>query len=203
MMGLLMMEVYLSAAHNVMLLIMTVTSANKTLSTLTSHIASSGGPEYSFVDIDPVNDKDGGQPGGNIRVAYLYDSSVIQLRNPNPGTNKQAIDIQPDGSLTYNPGLIDPTNSAWEESRKPLVAEWEMVDGKTGGHFVTINVHFSSKYGSTPLEGDARPPVNGGVEYRTSQAEVVAVSYPLTNNLSNRRRTLHPPSSQHPQTPTS
>ena len=31
----------------------------------------SGGVEYDFVNIDPEDNKDGGQPGGNIRVAYL------------------------------------------------------------------------------------------------------------------------------------
>lgn len=53
----------------------TVTSANKTLSTLTTEIQSHGGTNYSFIDIPPVDGKDGGEPGGNIRVAYLYDPS--------------------------------------------------------------------------------------------------------------------------------
>lgn len=26
---------------------------------------------------------------------------------------------------SLNPGRIDPTNAAWDDSRKPLVAEWE------------------------------------------------------------------------------
>ncbi|RJE26770.1 hypothetical protein PHISCL_00902 [Aspergillus sclerotialis] len=149
-----------------------VISANKTLSTLADKIKSSGGPSYNFTNINPVNDKDGGQPGGNIRVAYLYDSSIIQLRNPNPGSNKEANDVLPDGELKYNPGLIDPGNDAWDDSRKPLVAAWETVDGTN--QFVTINVHLMSKLGSTSLEGDARPPVNGGADKRTEQAKVIA-----------------------------
>lgn len=152
-----------------------VVSANKTLSTLASKIHSNGGPKYSFVDIDPVDDKDGGEPGGNIRVAYLYDDSVLQLHNPNAGTNKEATDISSDGELTYNPGLIDPKNSAWDDSRKPLVAAWETVDGKNT--FFTINVHLTAKLGSSSLEGDARPPINGGADYRTSQAKVIGVSH--------------------------
>lgn len=152
-------------------------SANKTLSTLADEIHSQGGPGYSFVNINPVNDHDGGQPGGNIRVAYLYDASVIQLHNPNAGSNTDANDVLPDGELKYNPGLIDPENEAWEASRKPLVTAWETLDGKN--KFVTINVHLTSKGGSSSLVGDARPPINGGVEKRTKQAKIIAVSSPL------------------------
>ena len=150
-------------------------TANKTLSALASEIKSQNGPSYSFVEIDPINNRDGGQPGGNIRVAYLYDDSVIQLHNLNPGTNKVAIDIQSDGELTYNPGLIDPENDAWDSTRKPLVAAWETIDGENT--FITVNVHLTSKLGSTSLQGDARPPVNGGVEKRISQAQIIAVSF--------------------------
>lgn len=153
-----------------------VVTANETLSTLTAEIKSQNGPSYSFIEIDPINNQNGGEPGGNIRNAYLYDASVIQLRNPNPGGSKDAIDITPDGELTYNPGLIDPTNEAWEHSRKPLVAAWETVGGE--GSFVTINVHLTSKGGSTSLEGDPRPPVNGGVEKRLSQTSVIGVRPP-------------------------
>lgn len=47
-------------------------SANVTLQNLVNAISSaSGGVKYSFVDIPPIDGQDGGQPGGNIRVAYL------------------------------------------------------------------------------------------------------------------------------------
>lgn len=48
-----------------------VVSANLTLSNLVSAIQAAGGASYSFIDIDPVNDEDGGEDGGNIRTAYL------------------------------------------------------------------------------------------------------------------------------------
>ena len=49
-----------------------VVSANKTLSALAKAIEkASNGVEYEFVDIPPLNNVDGGQPGSNIRVAYL------------------------------------------------------------------------------------------------------------------------------------
>lgn len=75
--------------------------------------------------------------------------------------------------MKYNPGRIDPLNTeAWTASRKPLAAAWETLDGKN--KFFTVNVHFGSKGGSSSIEGDARPPVNGGVEDRAAQANVTA-----------------------------
>lgn len=71
--------------------------------------------------------------------------------------------------LKYNPGRIDPTNSAWNISRKPLAAHWQTP---TGERFFTVNVHFASKGGSSSSQGDARPPVNGVVEGRTAQVAV-------------------------------
>ena len=56
-------------------------SSKKTLTKLVSEIKEQGGVEYDFIDISPEDGKDGGQPGGNIRVAYLYDPTVIRLRD--------------------------------------------------------------------------------------------------------------------------
>ena len=48
-------------------------SANRTLKALADAIKkASGGVQYDFVNVEPEDNKDGGQPGGNIRVAYLY-----------------------------------------------------------------------------------------------------------------------------------
>ncbi|RAH42474.1 endonuclease/exonuclease/phosphatase family protein [Aspergillus brunneoviolaceus CBS 621.78] len=149
-----------------------VVSANVTLSTLVSSIVEQGGVQYEFFDIDPVDGTNGGESGGNIRCAYLYNPEVVQLRDANPGTSTTGTTVKSGGTLSYNPGLIDPTNEAWDASRKPLVAQWERADGRNT--FYTINVHLTSKYGSTSLEGDLRPPVNGDVEKRASQLSVIA-----------------------------
>ncbi|KAF2639731.1 DNase I-like protein [Massarina eburnea CBS 473.64] len=153
-----------------------VVTANLTLSTLTAAISAAGGPDYAFTDIAPSDDQDGGQPGGNIRVAYFYKPSLIRLFKPNPGGSLDANEVLSGPTLKFNPGRIDPTNEAWKASRKPLVAEWEIV-GKNGtgdGKFFTVNVHFGSKGGSSSMQGDARPPVNGGVEDRQAQTELTA-----------------------------
>lgn len=132
---------------------------------------------YAFTNIDPTDDTNGGQPGGNIRTAYLFDPRVLRLRSPRPGTATSANEVLPGPTLRFNPGLIDPLNPAWVDSRKPLVAEWEFLN--TTGSFFTVNVHFASKGGSSSLHGDARPPVNGGVDDRVAQATITAVSSTL------------------------
>jgi predicted extracellular nuclease len=125
----------------------------------------------------PVDDQDGGQPGGNIRVAYLYKPNLIRLYKPNPGGPLDANEVLAGPTLKYNPGRIDPANAAWSASRKPLVAQWEVI-GKAGAKksdvFFTVNVHFQSKGGGSSLHGDARPPVNGGVGDRLEQAQLTA-----------------------------
>lgn len=73
----------------------------------------------------------------------------------------------------FNPGRIDPTNSAWVSSRKPLVSAWETP---SGNRFFTINVHLTAKLDGSSTQGNSRPPVNAGVDQRTDQVETVAVS---------------------------
>lgn len=50
-----------------------VVDANVTLTNLSNAIAKAANSStpYSFIEVVPVNDEDGGQPGGNIRQAYL------------------------------------------------------------------------------------------------------------------------------------
>lgn len=74
--------------------------------------------------------------------------------------------------------VIDPANPAWTDSRKPIVAQWETVDSKFFGFggptstFFTVDVHWTSKGGSSSLQGDPRPPINLGVDQRNMQANV-------------------------------
>ena len=43
-----------------------------TLDALIAAIQAAGGPTYQYRQIDPVDDQDGGAPGGNIRVGFLF-----------------------------------------------------------------------------------------------------------------------------------
>ncbi|KAL3422876.1 endonuclease/Exonuclease/phosphatase [Phlyctema vagabunda] len=149
-----------------------VVSSNLTLTTLVNSIKAQSGITYAFTTVDPVDDQDGGQPGGNIRVAYLYQPSIIRLRKPNPGSSTDANEVLPGAELKFNPGRIAPADEAWTASRKPLAAAWETLDGRN--KFFTINLHFGSKGGSSSIMGDYRPPVNGGVDDRLAQATLTA-----------------------------
>jgi predicted extracellular nuclease len=151
-------------------------SANLTLATLATAIVTAGGKfNYSFVDIAPVNDQDGGAPGGNIRTAYLYNPAKVSLVPGRAGGALEATEVVVDSAgnvgLSLNPGRIEPTSEAWNSSRKPLVANWQTVSGE---RFFTIDVHFASKGGSSSGQGDARPPVNGVVGPRTNQVTLTA-----------------------------
>ncbi|KAL3953330.1 hypothetical protein ACCO45_013273 [Purpureocillium lilacinum] len=150
-----------------------VVSANLTLSTLTRGIEAASGVAYAFAEVEPQDGKDGGQPGGNIRCAYLYRPDVVELHEPRQGGSLDANEVLPGPALKFNPGRIQPANAAFDDSRKPVAAAWRTVKG-THKTFFTVNVHFGSKGGSTTLHGDARPPVNKGVEKRTEQATITA-----------------------------
>ncbi|KAI5116998.1 hypothetical protein M0805_002667 [Coniferiporia weirii] len=157
-----------------------VVIANVTMQTIADAVVKAGGAQYSFLEIPPVNDMDGGEPGGNIRQVYFYRADKFKLAGDSSiggSTNATAIIVDDSGQLglSLNPGRIDPTNSAWDSSRKPLAAVWESVlPESTGQRFFTVNLHLIAKTGSTTVQGNARPPVNLGVDQRTSQVEIVA-----------------------------
>lgn len=155
-----------------------VVSANLTLATLAASIEEqSGGILYDFVEVEPVRNQDGGQPGGNIRNAYLYRPDVIELYQPHQGRSTDEAVVIDGPGLTFNPGRIDVRNPAWEASRKPLVASWRAVRGPRDKPFFTVNVHNGSKGGSSTLHGDPRPPINNGVEKRAEQVESIGVRF--------------------------
>ena len=150
-----------------------VTDASLTLQQLIAAIQAVGGPTYSFRQIDPVDDQDGGQPGGNIRVGFIFrtDRGLEFVDRPG-GTSIDANDVTRTNNKTqllYSPGRIDPLNDAWAASRKPLAAEFRF-QGKT--YFVIVN-HFNSKGGDNPLFGRFQPPVRVTEAQRHRQAQVV------------------------------
>lgn len=64
-----------------------VVDASATWNKLIAAIAAAGGPTYRFTDIPPVDDQDGGEPGGNIRVGYLYNPDRITFISRPGGTS--------------------------------------------------------------------------------------------------------------------
>ncbi|HEY9663894.1 MAG TPA: Ig-like domain-containing protein, partial [Allocoleopsis sp.] len=71
--------------------------------------------------------------------------------------------------LSASPGLIDPTNSAFASSRKPLIGEF-VFNGQT---VYVIGNHFSSKGGDQPLFGPNQPPTLSSEGQRNQQATIV------------------------------
>ncbi|MEI2579711.1 endonuclease/exonuclease/phosphatase family protein [Scytonema sp. PRP1] len=130
-----------------------VVNANRTYQKLIAAIENISGPAYDFVDIVPIDDQDGGEPGGNIRVGFLFRPSRITLdKLPKRGGSLDAVAIREDSNdpdLSLNPGRIDPTNNAFDDSRKPLAAEFLFNNQKL---FVVAN-HFVSKKGGPPDDG--------------------------------------------------
>ncbi|HEY9334033.1 MAG TPA: nuclease, partial [Kribbella sp.] len=124
--------------------------------------------------IDPVNNAEGGEPGGNIRVAFMYctDKPVQFVDRPGGGSTVATTIVtdrfgQP--HLSSSPGRIDPANPAWAAARVPLAGEFKWHGQSL---FVVVN-HFSSKGGDDPLWGRTQPPVQVTAAKRHQQAESV------------------------------
>jgi hypothetical protein len=150
-----------------------VTDASVTWGMLIAAIQAAGGPTYEFRQIDPVNDQDGGQPGGNIRQGFLFrtDRGLAFVDRPGgTSTNSTAVVRTRRGpQLTFSPGRIDPTDTAFNASRKPLAGEFTWK-GRT---IIVVANHFNSKGGDDPLFGHRQPPVRVTEDQRHAQARIV------------------------------
>jgi predicted extracellular nuclease len=150
-----------------------VTDASATWNGLIAAIQAAGGPTYQYRQIDPVDDQDGGEPGGNIRVGFLFrtDRGVEFIDRPGgDSTTPTTVINRPSGPrLSFSPGRVAPDNPAWAASRKPLAGEFKAF-GKT--LFVIAN-HFNSKGGDQPLFGRFQPPGRSSEVQRHPQAQVV------------------------------
>jgi predicted extracellular nuclease len=152
-----------------------VVAADQTFARLIAAISAVGGPTYDWRAIDPADDADGGQPGGNIRVGFLFRTDLPDLAfadRPGGGPTTAVGVVKVDGrvQLTSSPGRIDPADTAFTNSRKPLAAEF-VFRGKPV--FVVAN-HWNSKGGDNPLFGRFQPPVAVTETQRAGQATAVA-----------------------------
>ena len=149
-----------------------VVSADVTLGRLTAELNAQTGRSYGFVTVNPVNNADGGQPGGNIRQAFLYDTARVSFAGVVGGPlDAMSAVAGADGGIDFNldAGRIDPANAAFDASRKPLVSEFT-VDGQ---QIIVVANHFNSKGGDQPLFGPNQEPVLSSAAQRTAQAQVV------------------------------
>lgn len=112
-----------------------VTDASVTWQAIIEKIVELGGPRYKWVDRPPVNNAEGGQPGGNIRSGFLYDPTRVKLKEESVRR------------------LEDP---AFAGSRVPLVAAFEFKHGNETETITLQSVHNTSKRGRTPEDATAR-----------------------------------------------
>jgi predicted extracellular nuclease len=165
-----------------------VAVADQSWQCLIDAIVAAGGPVYDYRQIDPLNNADGGVPGGNIRVGFLFQSERGLEFVDRPGgdattdTDVLATRNGRGARLTISPGRVIDTpagmGTAWFETRKSLAGEFRFR-GET--LFVVAN-HFSSKGDDNPLYSTFQPPTrftefqSGGAAedgWRHAQAQTI------------------------------
>ncbi|MCA0987102.1 cell wall-binding repeat-containing protein [Guptibacillus algicola] len=144
------------------------TDASESYKALIKAIESAGGPTYEFAEVAPLDKTDGGQPGGNIRVGFIYNPDRVDFSDKPAGDATTSVGVDKDG-LTHNPGRIDPTNEAFDDSRKALAGEFTF----NGEKVIVIANHFNSKGGDGGLFGSEHPVVLGSEVQRMKQAAVI------------------------------
>jgi hypothetical protein len=167
-----------------------VVAADVTIAKLTAAITAAGGPAYSYTEIDPVNDQDGGTPGGNIRQVVLYRTDTGLTFDAAAGGGSTVADaVTGQGAataLTQSPGRIAPADPSWgasetltspattrtepsSASRKPLAAQFTWK-----GHAIfVINNHLTAKLADDADFGRYQQPVQFSEIQRTQQAKVL------------------------------
>lgn len=151
-----------------------VVTSVATLSSLARAIEAVGGPSYEFADVAPADGADGGQPGGNIRVALMVSprrgASLVRRVGATAETANRVVVDNSKVRLLFSPGRIDPTNAAFSNGRKPVAAEISF----RGSTVIVIANHLRSKGSDEPLFGRWQPPTLVSEAKRQAEAQVVA-----------------------------
>lgn len=110
--------------------------------------------DYGFANIDPILHGEGGKPGGNIRIAILFNKNKVSFSPNNAPSSRTEAWIDHKGSLQYNPGRVYPNDEAFKGSRKSIVVEFEAF----GRKLFVIGNHLNSKLGDTSYWAAEQPP---------------------------------------------
>lgn len=150
-----------------------VVDASQTFAAVIGAIVATGGPVYDYRQVNPLDDTNGGEPGGNIRVGFIFrtDRGIGFIDRPGGSATAATTVVSGAGGaeLSFSPGLVDPTQSVFSGSRKPLVGEFTFA----GHHLFLIGNHFNSKGGDDPLFGRIQPPTRSSEVQRGQQAQIV------------------------------
>ncbi|WP_431996000.1 endonuclease/exonuclease/phosphatase family protein [Streptomyces griseoflavus] len=147
-------------------------AADRTLALLIDAIEAAGGPRYDWRSVDPADKADGGQPGGNIRQAFLFNPGRVSFTDRPGGdatTPTDVVKVRGKAALTLSPGRVDPASEAFADSRKPLAGEFDF----RGRTVIVIANHFASKGGDQGLTSQYQPPARGSETQRHLQARAV------------------------------
>jgi len=150
-------------------------SAERNIASLIDDIvdASKGEIVYNTLNIDPARNTDGGIAGGNIRTVILYQTKRgLKLAGAPAGKADEEVSLRNENGramLSLNPGRIWPGNSAFVNSRKPIIAQFIF----NGQDLYVIGTHFNSKSEDGPLYGDQQPPQRSSERQRVAQAKAV------------------------------
>ena len=132
----------------------TEVDASATYALLIALIKELSGVEYQAIDVAPISGQDGGQPGGNIRNAYLYRSDRV------------ALDLA-------SVRLLGQDDASFIDSRKALVCHFTERD--SGATLAVINVHLASKRHQASIFApeEHAPGVDAKAHIRHAQARVI------------------------------
>jgi 2',3'-cyclic-nucleotide 2'-phosphodiesterase (5'-nucleotidase family) len=125
---------------------------------------------YAFIDNPFIgDDTNGGEPGGNIRTAFLYRSDRVDFVDNSLrtiGVNGVSIDTPGSAAALDQQTNVD---NPFFGSRPPLVGTFEF----NGNQVTVVNNHFTSKGGSGAVIGSIEPPLNASEVQRAAQAQAV------------------------------
>lgn len=151
-----------------------VVTSRKTLEALVGGVVAAGGPRYEAVWIDPVEGAEGGQPGGNIRVAFLLNPARVTLVRRGDAGPLDATEPVGAGKglrLSLSPGRVAPRSAAFtltegEGVRRSLAVEL-LFRGRT---LFVVGNHWSSKSDDDRAFGPVQPPRTPTAPRRLAQA---------------------------------
>lgn len=154
-----------------------VVTSRRTLDALVAGIVAAGGPRYEAVWIDPVEGREGGQPGGNIRVALLLNPARVTLVKRGEAGPLDATEQEGLGKelhLTLSPGRVAPRSTAFTPTEGEGVRRSLAVELRFRGKplFVVAN-HWSSKSDDDRAFGAMQPPRTPTASRRLAQAREI------------------------------
>jgi predicted extracellular nuclease len=150
-----------------------IVSADENINALQDAVEEAGGPTYRWFNVNPVRNQDGGAEGANIRTIIMFRMDRgLKFLSALPAQPKEEVKLsgsEKNTALSNNPGLISPSDSAFRNSRKPIIAQFQYKDEI----FYVIGLHLSSKGPDGPLFGAIQPPNLSSEEQRIAQASAV------------------------------